>query len=266
MYLPCVTSDNDCIAEIERIFSEIHAVIDENMSVDQHLLLMGDFNCSYGDMQLKLNLSAIKTFTDDWQLNLCNIKSISGNYNTYRNFAVGHFSKIDHMFCTEQLKQAYIECHIVEHAANLSDHCPVATGFELNNMKVLSDAINLTNTTKNINYRWSQQDVAHYNAATYNCGYFCELHNAVEEIKKVYRACKCCETKVNSLYDRTIVSCLNGIQCAKKAIDNLAIDNLYTQIISTLLKCSEECKIYNRNEEATIKVPWSTDLANKKEQ
>ena len=173
---------------------------------------------------------------------------------------MGHFSKIDHMFCTEQMKQTCIEYHIVEHAANLSDRCPVATCFEFNNMKILSDAINLTNTTKNINYRWSQQDIAHYNAATYNCGYLGELHNAVEEIKKVYRACKCCEMKVNSLYNRTIVSCLNEMQCAKKAIDNL-----YMRIISTLLKCSEECKIYNRNEEATTKVTWSTDLANKKE-
>ena len=82
VYLPCVTCNNDYIAKIERIFSEIHAVIDENMSVKQHLLLMGDFNCSYGAMQLKLNLSAIKTFINDWQLNLCNIKSISGYYNT----------------------------------------------------------------------------------------------------------------------------------------------------------------------------------------
>ena len=76
VYLPCVTCDNDCIAVIERIFSEIHAVIDENMSADQHLLLMGDVNCSYEDMQLKLNLSAIKTFIDDWQLNLCNILKV----------------------------------------------------------------------------------------------------------------------------------------------------------------------------------------------
>ena len=165
------------------------------------------------------------------------------------------------MFCTEHIKQACIECHIVEHAANLSNHCPVATCFELNNMKVLSDAINLTNTTKNINYRWPQQDIAHYNAATYNCGYLGELHNAVEEIKKVYRACKCCEIKVNSLDDRTIVSCLNRMQCAKKAIDNL-----YLLIIGALLKCSEECKIYNRNKEATTKLRGQQTWLIKKEQ
>ena len=87
--------DKDYIVELEKIFGEIHAVVDENMSANQHLLVMGDFNCSFGDIQTKGHISTIKTYTDDWQLNLCYIESISGNYNTYRNFAQRNFSKID---------------------------------------------------------------------------------------------------------------------------------------------------------------------------
>ena len=50
---------------------------------------MSDFNCSFGYIQTKGNLSAIKTFINDLQLNLCNIESISGNYNTLSVCGVG---------------------------------------------------------------------------------------------------------------------------------------------------------------------------------
>ena len=97
------------------------------------------------------------------------------------------------------MKQVCFTCHIVEHAANLSDYNPVSTRFELDKKNVLNDATDLTYIVTNVKYSWSQQDISHYNMAMYICSYFGKLYNAVETTKKVYRACKCCAIKVNSI-------------------------------------------------------------------
>lgn len=182
VYLPCFTIDLDYSAELERIFGNIHVMLEQNVVGGQHLFVMGDFNCSFDDIRVKDQLNALKVFVNDWNLESCHMSDPICDNSTYRNLALGHKSTIDHVLCDVETKHLLVNCCVLSVESNLSDHCPVSVCFDMHQSITENVGDKTCPKLRAVKYIWSQDNISIYQMRTFNSGNYMVSYVNVQKL------------------------------------------------------------------------------------
>ena len=224
VYFPC--SSNRTKNEYVVIASEIIAHIDmilSNYPLAAHFII-GDFNFECADGNIGYDL--FKYLLSDFGLVCCDYMNVNSINYTYCHESLGHFSWLDHIFVSSNIKPYVSQFQIIDSGACLSDHSPVSCTVQT------QLSVNKCNfkPKRLFKARWDRADLVAY--------YF----NTFERLKTV-------------IVPNCVLLCPVGCSCAEHCA---AIENYYNSIVTTLQLSSHDCVPlipYN-----CLKAYWNDDL------
>jgi exonuclease III len=121
VYMPCDTLNKSvCQVEYLNVLDAIEELIikyDNN-----NVVLLGDWNTDLS--RNSAQCQELQNFIDRNNIKMCrnNPKAIKGD--TYVNFALNHFSCIDHFIMSYFVYESLVECYAMSCSTNPSTHCP----------------------------------------------------------------------------------------------------------------------------------------------